>query len=87
MRQRIAYKRKQEFDDHKIWDEIRKTVADENVLLHKSENEDIVILGTDQNVQRLFDNLSGMADGTFSLAPVGYCQIFTIFSNTSIYDC
>ena len=84
LRQRIAYKRKQEFDDPNIRSEIIKTVDDENFLLHESENEDIVILSTDQNLQRLFNNLSWMADGTFSLAPVGYCQIFTIFAN--IYD-
>ena len=47
LRQRIAYKRKQEFYDPNIRSEIIKTVDDENFLLHKSENEDIVILGTD----------------------------------------
>jgi hypothetical protein len=45
-------------------------------LLHEDKN--FIILGTLENLKRLFGNPTWMADGTFSLAPTNFNQIFII---------
>lgn len=92
LRERIAYKRRKEFglsenvarDDTNKIIQSATTIDGDNFILHKSDADDIIIFGTTDNLRRLMENPTWMADGTFSLAPKNYHQLY-IFS-AKIYN-
>ena len=59
-------------------------INDEKFLLHLSENHDLLILGTINNFRRLTTSNRLMADGTFSIVPKIYMQMYTLMAQ--IYD-
>lgn len=84
LRDRIAYKRRIEFgnssssnreDAERILSNA-KTIDDKSFVLFNDEN--LVIFTTIDDLERLMGNDKWMADGTFSLAPKNYEQLFII---------
>jgi len=55
-----------------------KTIDGDKFIIYKAEDESMLIFGTSENVRRLMDNPSWMGDGTFSLAPLEYQQLFIL---------
>lgn len=87
LRNRITYQRRKLFGKSNsikrdcidnVIDNGIKTIDGHDFLLHKSEDDDIIIFGTEDNLERLFENNEWMADGTFSIAPKNYHQIYII---------
>ena len=84
LRSKIAYKRRKAFglstsnkrdDEEKITTNL-KTIDGEDFVLFKSA--DIIIYGTLSNLERFFNNDKWMSDGTFSIAPANFQQLYVL---------
>ena len=81
LKARIVYSRKKEYGfDVPVREFLEKLTAidGDKFVLSGMDSADKIILGTKSNVKRLMDCSEWMSDGTFSVVPNGYCQLYTI---------
>lgn len=83
LRSKIKYARKKYFSETSCYGNVDRDEWEKCVTIDKDKfclfkSDDLVILGTVENVRRFMLSTEKMGDGTFSLAPKEYQQIFIL---------